>query len=500
MSQMAATPTIESLQPQSVWRFFAGMAAVPRPSKHEEKIRAHIRETARELGFAFREDETGNIVIEVPAAPGHESAAITVLQGHLDMVGEKNAGVDHDFENDPIRMLLDTDGDTGRPIVRADGTTLGADNGIGVAMALAAATDPEVVHGPLEILCTSDEEMGMTGAKALQPDFIKGRRLINLDSEEDDAIYIGCAGGSDITFTWQLDTPPVSAAETCRVTVSGLRGGHSGGDIHQNRGNAIKTLVRTLIAAELDDLQLVTMQGGSKRNAIPREAQAVVAGATGLREALRIAGERIQASVVRACGEADCTITVEHHDAVGARAASAPATKQLLDGLAACPSGVIAVVPAIPGLVQTSNNVSIITTDAADGGSRLTVRADCLTRSSSPDDMDGAIAHLQALGSLAGADVIVGSQYPGWQPNVDSPLLAVIRRIYEEMFGEPGNVTAVHAGLECGIIGERVGEIDMVSIGPTILGAHSPDERVFTDSVDKSYRFLKAILAELARG
>jgi len=500
MSQIAASPAIESLQPQSVWRFFAGMAAVPRPSKHEEKIRAHVRDTARELGFAFREDDTGNIVIEVPATPGHESAAITVLQGHLDMVGEKNAGVDHDFENDPIRMQLDTDRETGRQIVRAEGTTLGADNGVGVAMALAAATDPDVVHGPLEILCTSDEEMGMTGAKALQPDFIRGRRLINLDSEEDDAIYIGCAGGSDVTFIWHLDSQPVTGAETCRVAVTGLRGGHSGGDIHLNRGNAIKTLIRTLVAAELDDLRLVTMQGGSKRNAIPREAHAVVAGPAGSRDAVRAAAMRMQETVGRACDEPDCSITVEPHDAPGTRAASPSATTQLLHGLAACPSGVIAVVPAIPGLVQTSNNMSIITTDTADDGSRLAVRADCLTRSSSPDDMDAAIVHLRALGSLAGAEVTVGNQYPGWQPNVDSPILAVIRRIYEKMFGEPGNVTAVHAGLECGIIGERVGEIDMISIGPTILGAHSPDERVFTDSVDKSYRFLKAILAELAKG
>ena len=216
-----ATPTaVESLEPADVWRFFAGISAVPRPSKHEEQIRAHVRKTAEELGFKFREDRVGNIVIEVPATPGHENAPGIVLQGHVDMVCEKNAGTEHDFDRDPIQLIIDEDSETGEQIVRANGTTLGADNGIGLAMGLAAATSPNVVHGPIEILCTVDEEMGMTGAGQLEPGFVRGTRLLNLDSESDDVLYIGCAGGGDVTLTWEFDTPPIpGGSETCRVTV-----------------------------------------------------------------------------------------------------------------------------------------------------------------------------------------------------------------------------------------------------------------------------------------
>lgn len=271
MTTQPDSSVVESLEPKPVWRFFADLSTVPRPSRHEEKIRAHVRKTAEDLGFKAREDRVGNIVIEVPASKGHENAPIIVLQGHVDMVCEKNAETEHDFNRDPIRLVIDKDRDTNEQIVRAAGTTLGADNGIGLAMALAAATAPDAVHGPLEILCTVDEEMGMTGAGQLEPGFIKGNRLLNLDSEEDDVLYIGCAGGGDTTLTWQFDTQPVAdGLEICRVAVSGLRSGHSGGDIHENRGNAIKTLVHALSAAGIDDLQIVTIAGGSKRNVIPR--------------------------------------------------------------------------------------------------------------------------------------------------------------------------------------------------------------------------------------
>ena len=269
---------VASLEPQAVWQYFSGIAAVPRASKHEERIREHVRRLAQERGFNVREDAAGNLLIEVPATPGHENAPITVLQGHLDMVCEKNAGTAHDFDRDPIRLILDRDPATGEEIVRADGTTLGADNGIGVALALAAATSPDVVHGPLEILCTVDEEQGMTGAAALQPDFFRGKRLLNLDSDEDTVIYIGCAGGGDITLSWEFPTRPVSGRlELARLTVSGLRGGHSGGDIHENRGNANKILVRTLLDPDVKRVQIASITGGSKRNAIPREANAVIA-------------------------------------------------------------------------------------------------------------------------------------------------------------------------------------------------------------------------------
>jgi dipeptidase D len=493
MSTQLESPTLACLKPASVWRYFYSLASVPRPSLHEELIRAHVRGLASELGFVHRQDAAGNILIEVPAAPGCEHVPATILQGHLDMVAEKESEVSHSFENDPIKPVIDVDQETGDRIVRAAGTTLGADNGIGVALALAAATDEDVVHGPLELLFTSNEEMGMTGAKSLEPRFFMGRRMINLDSEEDDAIYIGCAGGIDVTLTWTLDLEPVQGnAEVCRVRVSGLRGGHSGDMIHLNHANANKVLALVLREADIE-LQLAEITGGSKRNAIPREASAVVAGPPGTVETLRAAADRIAASTLRASHDTKCEISV--NEATADRAASADATRRLSAGLVAAPSGVLAVVPDIPGLTQTSNNVSTITSDVDDG--RLHVVVGCLARSSSEDDKLTPVHRLRAIGELAGAEVETGNEYPGWAPNVDSPLLAVCRRVYEAQFGAAPRVAAIHAGLECGIIGERIGEIDMVSFGPRIDGAHSPAERVWVDSVEKSYGYLKSVLKAL---
>ncbi len=489
---------VENLQPQRVWQFFAQMSAVPRPSKREEKIRAHMRQTAEQHGWTVREDPVGNLLIEVPATPGCESAPPLVLQGHLDMVCEKNSGTQFDFDNDPIKLIHDKDPDTGDEIIRADGTTLGADNGIGVALALAAATDPDVQHGPLEILCTADEEMGMTGAKALDPNFFKGRRMLNLDSEEDDAIYIGCAGGRDSTLTWNLPlSKPPAGAEACKITVSGLRGGHSGGDIHENRGNAIKLLVQVLRGAEDTQRQLVELTGGSKRNAIPREASATVIGEAGTGDALKMAAEMVQGEVVKHAGEPNCFIKVE--TAQAADAASTTDTHRILTALAALPHGVLAVVPTMPDLVQTSNSTSTVTCDRA--GDALNIVVGCLSRSSHRPELHATARQIAAVGELAGAKVESGNEYPGWAPNPDSPMLATCRRVYQNLFNEEPNVTAIHAGLECGLIGERMGEgqMDMVSFGPTIRGAHSPDERVYVKSVDKAYTFVKKALTELAK-
>jgi dipeptidase D len=498
VTQQAEPKTIESLQPQIVWRYFHELTQVPRPSKNEDQIQAFAMRRGEELGFEVRRDDTGNIVMDVPATPGHEGAPTVVLQGHLDMVAEKNAGTDHDFDNDPIRTVIDTDEETREPIVRADGTTLGADNGIGVALALAAATDPDCAHGPLEILCTSDEEMGMTGAKALEPNFFRGRIMINLDSEEDDAIYIGCAGGTDVTLTWTLDLEPVpSGHELIRVAVAGLRGGHSGDNIHFNRTNAIKLLADVLTLEAIDDLRLVDFVGGSKRNAIPREGYAIIAAPRGAIDSLRKAAERLELAAKRTNGERNCSILVEP-DKVGHDVAAAPGlSRQLLTAIAALPSGPLAIVPEIPGLVQTSSNVS--TASCTKKGDTIRIEVGCLSRSSAGDQLKATVRQLTAIGRLGGAHVEAGNEYPGWQPNVNSPTLEVSKRVYEDLFGEAAKVTAIHAGLECGIIGERVGEIDMVSIGPRIEGAHSPDERVWIDSVDKMYRYLKAVLAELAK-
>ncbi len=500
MSNQKNATAVDALEPSPVWRLFAGFSSVPHPSKKEERIRAHVREVAEGMGFAVREDSSGNMVIEVPASPGCEDAPITVLQGHLDMVCEKNAGTQHDFDKDPITLVLDTH--DGEQIVRADGTTLGADNGIGLAMGLAAASSPDVKHGPLEILCTVDEEAGMTGAKVLRPDFFKGRRLLNLDSEEDDVIYIGCAGGCDTTLTWEFTAEEMPAGmEVCRVAVSGLRGGHSGGDIHLNRGNAIKLLVQTLRDAAIHDLRVVELAGGSLRNAIPREAHAVVAGPAGTAEGLAGIAADVQAEAVNVNKEEACRIVVEKQPAGSSPAVtSASDAGRLLATLTVLPHGVLAVVPEIPGLVQTSNNVATAATETTATG-KLRVVLGCLSRSSSMEQMHATARQIRAAGQLAGADAETGNDYPGWAPDVHSPTLATCRRVYQELFDEEPNVTAIHAGLECGLIGERVGgNIDMVSFGPRIEGAHSPDERVYVQSVQKSWKYLKAVLAELAKG
>ena len=492
--------SVESLEPKSVWQFFAGLAAVPRPSKHEQKVRQHVLALAAKLGLAAREDGVGNIVIDVPATPGHENAPATVLQGHLDMVGEKNSATVHDFEKDPIRLVIDQEAG-GQQIVRADGTTLGADNGIGVAMGLAVATDRSAVHGPLELLLTVDEEMGLSGAKVLTADFFKGRRMLNLDSEEDDAIYIGCAGGMDTTLTFEFGIqPPPPKAELCRVTVTGLRGGHSGGDIHENRGNAIKLLARTLHGAGLKKLRLATAAGGSKRNAIPREASAIVCGPKRMAGKLKKSAAQVQADASAESYEDKLTINVEVVGPGDVKGVTSPRDgMKFLAVLLAAPSGVINMHPKVEKLVQTSNNLSTIVPEVADG--KLTLAVGLLSRSSSRSLLHLVAHQLASIGLVSGARIEQGGEYPGWEPNVDSPLLATCRKLYEQVFGVPPKVLAMHAGLECGIIGERVGGgMDMVSFGPAIKGAHSPDERVYVASVQKSYKFLTAVLAELAKG
>ncbi|MEE8170695.1 MAG: M20/M25/M40 family metallo-hydrolase, partial [Phycisphaerae bacterium] len=346
---------VESLEPVAVWRLFAGIAAVPRPSKQEDRIRAHVRGVAESLGLSVRQDATGNLIINVPASAGCEKAPITVLQAHLDMVCEKNTGTKHDFDSDPIRLNLHKEDNTGEQIIRAAGTTLGADNGIGVAMAIAAASSDDVGHGPLELLFTIDEEAGMTGAKALTPESIKGRRLINLDSEEDDAIYIGCAGGTDTNLTWRLAAgAPAAGSQAFRVSVAGLRGGHSGCDIHENRGNAIKLLAHTLQRAGCDGLQLGRIDGGSKRNAIPREASADLCGPAACRQALQKAADTLQDEASRARAEPHLKITIEPVSEAPRGVADADTSARVLNALAAQPSGELEMSVAVDGLVQTS--------------------------------------------------------------------------------------------------------------------------------------------------
>ena len=487
---------IEKLEPQAVWKYFARISAVPRPSKREDKIRTHIHEVIKELNLQAVQDDAGNIVVTVPASAGCENAPITVLQGHLDMVPEKNAGTTHDFDNDPIQLILDKDQE-GKTIIRANQTTLGADNGIGIAMALAVAASPDIVHGPLELLFTADEEEGMTGANALTPQSFKGRRLLNLDSEEDDALYMGCAGGCDTNFDWSFPLSQVPADwETCRITVSGLRGGHSGGDIHESRGCANKLLVRTLIRSKFSDIRINSINGGSKRNAISREAVATISGPAGLKDALASAAKTVQQQAIDESVEPNAAVTVETIDGNGNIAISKEDTEHLITALTSIPHGVMGMHPKVDGLVQTSNNLGIIKSEQDENN--LLVKAANLSRSSSESRIDETLDQLAAIGKLAGANITTGNRYPGWEPDPESPVLNTCKKVYRELFNSDPNVAAIHAGLECGIIGERVGGVDMASFGPRIEGAHSPDERVWVESVQKSWRYLLAVLKTLA--
>ncbi|MBX3393902.1 MAG: beta-Ala-His dipeptidase [Phycisphaerae bacterium] len=488
---------VAALEPQVVWSIFAEMTAIPRPSKQEDKIREHVKQFATRHGLAVKQEPIGNLVISAPATPGREAAALTVLQAHLDMVCEKNRDTKFDWEQDPLPVKVDTDKKTGKAIVVSEGTTLGADNGIGVAMALAVAASKDVSHGPLEILLTIDEEAGMSGAKALTPESFRGRRLINLDSEEDDALYIGCAGGCDTNLTWKFAASPAeSSSEVCRLVVEGLRGGHSGCDIHEGRANAIRLLARTLTGTNIAGIRLGEVVGGSKRNAIPREAHALVSGATGLRKALEEAAKIVRDECAAESFEPDIRICVEHVPR-GDAGDFVPAndSRRLLQAIVALPSGVIAMHPRVPGLVQTSNNISTI--EFRSGEKEASYIVGLLSRSSSDSMLEFTKCQLASIGRLSGAEITNANQYPGWEPNPDSPLLATCKRIYEHLFQTPPKVSAIHAGLETGIIGKLVGNVDMVSLGPTIQGAHSPEERVFIESVGKSWKLLTAILKEL---
>lgn len=486
--------TYEDLEPSHVWGHFASMSAVPRCSKKEERIIAWARRVAGELGFESKEDDTGNVIVHVPASEGAEDSPTLILQAHLDMVCEKNAGTEHDFDTDPIRLVVDEDEDG--TVIRADGTTLGADNGIGVCLALAAAQDPSVRHPAMELLFTIDEETGMTGAIGLDASLVSGRTLINLDTEEDGVLTVGCAGGCDSDLSWSFDAEPATG-NLWRVDVRGLRGGHSGGDIHEGRGAATKILIRVLDAArQQGEIRLIHLEAGSKRNAIPREGHAVVAGPG---DGLRSAAESLQALLRVESREPNLEIEVSEAspDAdTTASALSSDDTNRLLDALLALPHGVLTMHPEMEGLTETSNNLGIFST--SNQGTGKTIAAVCLSRSSIDSRLDETLARIGAIARLSGATHETSSRYPGWAPNLESRVLGVCRDVHKRVFGEDAVVEATHGGLECGLLGARIPGLDMVSLGPRIEGAHSPDERTWEASVIHSWKYLVAVLDELA--
>jgi dipeptidase D len=479
---------VATLEPQALWRHFDRILTIPRGSREEDRAREYVLEVAARRGLTHRRDAAGNVVVRKPATAGRDGDALTVLQAHLDMVNEKNADVGHDFARDPIRPRREGDW------LMATGTTLGADNGIGVAALLALAEADDVAHGPLELLFTIDEETGLTGALQLDGGLLEGRRLINLDSEEEDAICVGCAGGGQSTLALPLtfEAPPTGAA-ACMLALRGLRGGHSGLDIRLQRGNAVKLLARLLhAAAHHVPLRLAAFQGGNKHNAIPREAAAVVLVPGGDGAALRAALERELAAIRLEYAVADPGIELAIAECAPPRQVWGEAcSTRALHLLDALPHGVLAMSQHIPGLVETSTSLA---TAGVEHGALTLV---CSTRSSIDAALAAVRRRIRAMGELAGAAVEEKEAYPGWQPDIASPLLAVVKEAYREVMGRDPRLEAVHAGLECGIIGEKAPGMDMVSIGPQIENPHSPDERVGIDSVERFWRVLTATLERL---
>ncbi len=482
---------IATLQPEFIWKHFDALRQIPRASKNEAAVREHVKKWAAGRRFETVQDRAGNLCVRVPATKGHEGARTVILQGHLDIVAEKNKNSAHDFDKDPIQIRVDGDW------VVADDTTLGADNGIGVATAMACADDPAVVHGPLELLFTIDEETGLTGATELDGTILKGRTLLNLDSEEDGALFVGCAGGCTTEISFALSRASVSGSwAALRVEVTGLRGGHSGLNIHENRGNSIKILARVLHAwMQKHDVLVDSFDGGNKHNAIPREAAAVVlVPASFAAEAVAIAADQHKQIITEYVTiDPGLQVTVTRMDAVPAKPGTAGDSKRLIAMLLAIPHGVISMSRDIAGLTETSTNLAIIKTE----GDKLAITTS--SRSSVAAALRAVLDQNNAVLRLAGVQYEEVGAYPAWQPNMKSPLLQVCKRSYKGLYGKEPKVTAIHAGLECGIIADKVeGEVDIISYGPQLEGVHAPGEKVSISSVARFWDFHKKVLAELA--
>jgi dipeptidase D len=426
----------------------------------------------------------------VPGTKGREKAPAVILQGHVDIVAEKDKSTDFDFLKDPIEVVVEGDW------VIAPRTTLGADNGIGVAAAQAAADDPSVAHGPLELLFTVDEETALTGATNVDGSLLKGRTMLNLDSEEDGTLFVGCAGGctSDLAFDLPASESPPGWTER-EINVAGLKGGHSGLAIHENRGNAIKILAEVLAAIlARGPLRLVRIEGGNKHNAIPREASAVIAVPAGSAPIVEEVAAAVARSALREIGGIDLDLRIEVRPVEGRdRSASETATTRLVRLLQALPHGALVMSRDLPGLVETSTNVAVAST--ADGRVEIVSSS----RSSVAPALRKVLDQIRAIGELGGASVSEHGAYPGWQPNMASPLLTLCRSTWEQLHGAAPRVTAVHAGLECGIINERLGGgLDMISFGPWLEGVHAPGEKVNWKTVQRFFAFLSALLKRLS--
>ncbi len=479
--------TIKELEPTAVWHYFHEITQIPRPSKKEEKILAYLLNFAKEHQLEAKQDQAGNIVITKQATPGREDAPTVILQSHVDMVCEKNAGVEHDFDNDPIETIIDGDW------IRANGTTLGADNGIGVAAQLALLAADDIAHGKIEALFTVDEETGLTGANALSKEFLTGNILINLDTEEEGEIYIGCAGGKGTRAYFKFkekETP--KGYFWFRTEVKGLRGGHSGSDIDKGLGNANKILARFLysLTRKKYGMVLAGIGGGNLHNAIPREAYALAGVKARYKEEIRVKINTFLADLREEYKNSEPNLNMLLESApIPSKVINRKTAERLILSLTACPHGVIGMSRDIEGLVETSTNLASVKMLP-----NQNIEVGTSQRSSVESQKRYVVNMVSSLFTLAGARVTHSEGYPGWKPNPESAILNLAKEVYRKLYDKEPKVKAIHAGLECGLFLEKYPTLDMISIGPEMTDVHSPDERMKISSVGKFWNFLVKIL------
>ena len=480
-------PALANLQPEPVWKHFDRLAAIPRASTKEAAARDYIRGLATKLGLECVQDGVGNLVVRKPARPGREGAPMALLQGHLDMVCEKNEGTVHDFDVDPIKVIRDGDW------LMAEGTTLGSDNGVGVAAALAVMESKDIAHGPLEFVFTIDEETGLTGASEFPAGLLKSKYFLNLDNEDEGTLCIGCSGGVKTTARRKVGLHPAGAGSAWRIKVSGLKGGHSGVDIHQGRGNALRIMGGVLqVLLDRLPIEIAEINGGSAQNAIPREAAAVVLADPSREKELKSIVATAEAGYKTDLGGFDSglQITVEKTERP-AKVLDTVDAKQTVALLASLYHGVVAMSPDVAGLVQTSTNLATVSTKGD------VVEIVTSQRSAIESSMLAAARMVATVCRLAGFEVEHAGKYPGWKPEPNSDIVRKLQEVHQKLFGEPAKLIAMHAGLECGVIGEKYPGMEMASFGPTIVGPHSPNERVKISSVQSFWNYLKLVLENL---
>jgi dipeptidase D len=495
----ALDASLQGLSPVTLWRLFDELRKIPRPSLSEEKVRGFLGRLAREQGWEFQTDAAGNCLIRVAGRGAGVKSAPLALQGHMDMVCEKRREVVHDFERDPIklqRVTREVDG-VEREVLMAQGTTLGADNGIGVAAALALALAPDLDHPPLELLMTANEESGMSGAAELDGSMITAKRMLNLDAEEHGSIYLSCAGGRDLVGSWEIQRDPIGHDDVpLRIRVGGLKGGHSGVDIHLRRANAIKLLIGALSdeRVELDGVRIAALHGGGRDNVIPRTAEAKVWCVETRVETLRKQLAEVAAEMSRELSEDDPDVTLVVEEIEISECApplSAPLARCIVKVMGKIPDGVLAWSEAIDGLVETSSNLGIVRTNEE------TLEIICLTRSSKRGVIESVQERIERALEAAGGSVAYENPYPGWEANTDSALLKQAIASYAKLFDEKPALKAIHAGLECGILGDRIPGIEMIAFGPDLRDVHTPNEMLVLKTIPPFWEFLRTLVADL---